>query len=253
MDKIPAYLQTHPMDSERMSNADSMMKDYTPGEPGKEAIRLRKLFPFFQAIIRAKTLDPHDAEKLFLRELEKNPDSSSSHYGLGITYTKDQNIDKAILHLKKAQKAEPDFDPILTSLGKAYQGKGEDEKAISFLTKAMALNEEDNSIPFHIGMSYENMEKYDEAIRYFKKLTYYKPVESGVYYHLGLSYGRQNKLVLAHYNFGVYYKRWRSVEKARFHFQKAFELAKDDPEMREKIRKEQEDLRKNFPMQRNRG
>ncbi len=253
VDKIPTYLQTHPLDSERMSNADSMMKGYTPGEPGEEVMRFRKLFPFFQAVIRAKTLDPHDAEKIFLRELEKDPESISSHYGLGIAYTKDQDIDKAIFHLEKALKAKPDFDPILTSLGKAYQGKGEDKKAISIFTKAMALNEEDNSIPFHIGISHENMEQYDEAIRYFKKLTYYKPVESGVYYHLGLSYGRQNKLVLAHYNFGVYYKRWRSIEKARFHFQKAFKLAKGDPEMREKIRKEQEDLRKNFPMRRNKG
>ncbi|MCK5768656.1 MAG: M48 family metalloprotease, partial [Candidatus Atribacteria bacterium] len=252
VDKIPTYLQTHPMDSERMSNADSMMKDYTPEEPGEEAIRLRKLFPFFQAIIRAKTLEPHDAEKLFLRELGKIPNSISSHYGLGVVYTKDQNDNKAILHLKKALKAKPYFYPILTSLGKAYQGKGEDEKAISFFTKAMALNEEDNSIPFHIGISYQNMGKHDEAIRYFKKLTYYKPVESGVYYHLGLSYGRQNKLVLAHYNFGIYYKRWRSIEKATFHFQKAFELAKEYSEMREKIKKEQEELRK-FPIQRNRG
>lgn len=251
VDKIPPYLQTHPLDSERMSNADSMMKDYSPAEPTAEVIRFRKLFPFFQAVIRAKTLDPHDAEKIFLGELEKNPDSVSSLYGLGIVYTETQDYEKALLHLKKTLKAKPDFDPILTSLGKAYQGKGEDEKAITFFRKAMALNEEDNSIPFLIGISYENMEEYDEAIRYFKKLTYYKPVESGVYYHLGLSYGRQNKLVLAHYNFGVYYKKWRSVVKARFHFQRAFELAKNDPEMREKIRKEQENLRENSPIQRN--
>jgi len=252
-DKIPTYLQTHPLDSERMSNADSMMKDYTPGEPVEEVIRFRELFAFFQAVIRAKTLDPHDAEKLFLRELEKNPDSVSSQYGLGILYTETQDYEKALFHLKKTLKEKPDFDPVFTNLGKAYQGKGEDETAISFFEKAMALNEQDNSIPFHMGISYANMKQYDEAIRYFKKLTYYKPVESGVYYYLGLSYGRQNKLILAHYNFGIYYKRWRSVEKARFHFQKAFELAKDDPGMRQKIRKEQEELQKESPIRRRSG
>ena len=114
----------------------------------------------------------------------------------------------------------------------------------------MALSEEDNSIPFLMGVSYENLGQYDEAIRTFKRLTYFEPIESGTYYHLGISYGKQNKLVLAHYNFGIYYKRWRNFKKADFHFKKAYQLAEDDPKMREKIRKEQKELYRNHPGQR---
>ena len=102
-------------------------------------------------------------------------------------------------------------------------------------------------------MSHESLGEYDEAIRLLKRLTYLPPVDNSVYYHLGISYGKQNKLVLAHYNFGIFYKNWRSVKKANFHFQKAFNLAKNDPAMREKIKVEQEDLRKNYPRQRSSG
>ena len=253
VDKIPPYLMTHPLDSERMANVETMLKGYSPKKPGKEVIRFREQFPFFQAVVRAKSLETHQAENLFLHELEQNPDSDSSHFGLGIVYTERLEYEKALLHLKKAQKAKPDFAPILTNLGKAYQRNGEDQKAITVLEKAMKLNEEDNSIPFLISVSYENMGQYDEAVRLLKRLTYLPPVDNGVYYHLGISYGKQNRLGLAHYNLGIYYKKWRSVEKAHFHFQKAFDLAKDDPVMREKIRKEQEDLRKNYPRPRQSG
>jgi len=250
VDKIPPYIMTHPTDSERMANNDSMLQDYSPGKPGAQATRFKELWPFFQAVIRAKSLDPHTAEKTFFRELGKNPDSISSHYGLGIVYTETQDYQKAIAHLEKALKAKPDFAPVLTNLGKAYQRKGEDEKAIPVLKKAMDLNEEDNSIPFLMGLSYENMGQYDEAIRVFKRLTYFEPIENGIFYHLGISYGKQNRLVLAHYNFGICYKRWRNMEKAKFHFNKAYHLAKDDPKMREKIRKEQKGLDRNAPRKR---
>jgi predicted Zn-dependent protease len=253
VDKIPPYIMTHPTDSERMANNDSMLQNYSQVKPGEQVIRFRELFPFFQAVIRAKSLDPHNAEAIFLRELRKNSDSVSSHLGLGIVYTEIQEYGKAIAHLETALKAKPEFAPVLTSLGKAYQRNGEDEKAISVLKKAMDLKEEDNSIPFLMGVSYENMGQYDEAIRIFKRLTYFEPIENGVYYHLGISYGKQNRLVLAHYNFGICYRRWRDVKKAKFHFDKAYQLAKDDPQMREKIRKEQEDLRRSFPKKKERG
>lgn len=252
-DKIPPYLMTHPLDSERMSNVDAMLKDYSPRNPGKEVIQFREQFPFFQAIVRAKSIETHQAEKLFLTELEQNPDSASSHFGLGIVYTEGTEYDKALFHLRKAQKERPEFAPILTNLGKAYQRKGEHRKAIPILKKAMKLDEQDNSIPLLMGVSYESVGEYDEAIRLFKRLTYLPPVDNEVYYHLGFSYGKQDRLALAHYNFGIYYKNWRSVKKAQFHFQKAFNLAKDDPAMRKKIRLEQEDLRKNYPRQNRSG
>ena len=253
IDKIPPYIMTHPLDSERMSNVDAMLKGYTPKNPGKEVIRFREQFPFFQALVRAKSLETHQAENLFLRELEKDPHSISSHFGLGIVYTERPEYNKAIFHLERAQKGKPDFAPILTNLGKAYQRKGEDRKALSALKMAMKLDERDNSIPLLMGVSHESLGEYDEAIRLLKRLTYLPPVDNSVYYHLGISYGKQNKLVLAHYNFGIFYKKWRSVKKANFHFQKAFNLAKNDPAMREKIKVEQEDLRKNYPRQRNSG
>jgi hypothetical protein len=44
--------------------------------------------------------------------------------------------------------------------------------------------------------------------------------------------------MLAHYNFGLYFKRLRDAGKARFHFEKAQKLAGNDAVLRDKIQNE---------------
>ena len=195
------------------------------------------LFPFFKTIVTAKSLDTHDAERLFNLDLEKNPDSSLPHFGLGIVYTERSEYAQAILHLKKAQEINPDFIPILNSLGEVYQSKGEYRKAISVFEKALKLDEEDRSTLFLLGLAYEHLEQYGKAARLFEKLASFKPVKNEVYYHLGISYGRRNLLAPAHYYFGIYFKRLGQSKKARFHFKKADELSGNDSALKRKIQK----------------
>ena len=76
----------------------------------------------------------------------------------------------------------------------------------------------------------------------FEKIASYKPVKEEVYYHLGISHGKRNNLARAHYNFGLYYKKAGPIQKALFHFQKAHSLSKNNPVLREKIKKESKGL-----------
>jgi beta-barrel assembly-enhancing protease len=71
-----------------------------------------------------------------------------------------------------------------------------------------------------------------------------RPVKDEIYHSLGVSYGRENRLGLAHYNFGLYFKRLGQGNKAKFHFQKAEELSRGDPVLSGKIRDETEELRR---------
>ena len=49
--------------------------------------------------------------------------------------------------------------------------------------------------------------------------------------------------MLAHYNFGLYFKRLGRADKAKFHFQKALGLSDDDLTLRQKIQDEIKGLR----------
>lgn len=234
-EKIPAYLLTHPTGPERMSNLDSMLTHFKPDPPTKETVQLRKRFPLFKTILRAKCMDSQEAERLFRLDLEKNPSSYLANFGLGIVYRNRSQYDLAIRHFRTALKEKPETIPILTNLGETYQMKGQEREALQVLEKAYDLDNQNRSTLFHLAVSYENLEKYEKAIQLFEKLTYLKPVNNEVYYHLGLSYGRQNKLALSHYNLGFYAKKMRKTQDAKFHFQKADSLSGNNPALKKKI------------------
>ena len=243
-DKIPAYLMTHPTGPERMSNLDTMLSRYSPARPKKEVTRFRELSPLFKAIVRAKCLDPHTAEKLFNLELEKTPGSFLPHFGLGIVYKERSEYTQAIHHLKKALEIEPDFIPILTNLGEVYQMKGKYREALRVLEEALKLDDGDRSALFLLGLSYENLEQHEKALRLFERLASFKPVKNEVYYHLGLSYGKQDRLVHAHYNFGLYFGKLGQIRIAKFHFRKAYDLSGDNPTLKKKIHEATQGLRR---------
>jgi predicted Zn-dependent protease len=239
--RFPKYLMTHPTGPERMANLDSLLTDYVPRPPNREVVYFRELFPFFKTIIRAKCLDPDDAERRFNLDLKKRPESFLVHLGLGIVYMKKSEITKAKQHLEKALEGYPESIPVLTNLGEAYQLSGQDREAIRFLKKALNLDNESRSALYLLGVSYGNLDQYDNAIHIFERLASATPVRHEVYYHLGISYGKQNRLMLAHYNFGLYFKKTGQREKARFHFQKAEDLSRNNPALQEKIRQAMEE------------
>jgi tetratricopeptide (TPR) repeat protein len=81
------------------------------------------------------------------------------------------------------------------------------------------------------------MGEYAKADPIYERLTIMEPVEDEVFYNLGIVYGKQDKLGLAHYNFGIYFRRLRQEKEAEFHFKKAEEFSKKNPALLKKIRK----------------
>ncbi|MDZ7698082.1 MAG: M48 family metalloprotease [Deltaproteobacteria bacterium] len=241
-DKVPAYLLTHPTGPERMSNLDSLLTRYTPPPRSDEAEAFETRWPAFKTVIRALCLDPADAERIFNRELKENPDAPLPHFGLGIVAMKASRYELAVRELKRAEQGKPDFIPILRKLGEAYELNGQGQEALKVLEKALALNRGDRDTLFVLGTVYESMGKNQAALKIFERLSYLTPVRYDVYYHLGLCYGREKELALAHYNFGVYFLKLGQFSKARFHLEKAKELAGKNPALKSKILKKLKEL-----------
>jgi len=236
-DAIPSYLLTHPGGPERIANTQVMLSGYVPRPESPETEKYRKLFPFLKAILRALSMAPQDAERLFGLDLEKNPRSATAHFGLGIVLKESSEYAKAIDHFEKALEEAPDTLPILRHLGEAYQLQGQDRRAIKVFERALKIDRLDKGSLFLLALSYQSLEEYGEAIRIYERLAAMEPVKNEVFYNLGLSYGRQNKLALAHYYFGLYFKNLGEMEKARFHFQTADNLSGNDPVLSSRIKR----------------
>jgi beta-barrel assembly-enhancing protease len=236
--KIPAYLLTHPTGPERMANLESMLNDYTPRPLSQEAYQLESRFPTFKTVITAKCLDPRDAERVFKKELEKDTAGPLPHFGLGMVYMEQFRYDRAIEELKQSLAGKPDDIAIMRTLAQTYQMNGQDKEAEALLEKVLRLDHGDKAALFLLGITYEGAGRNREALRLFEKLSYLPPVRNDVFYHLGLLYGREKRLALAHYNFGIYFKSLGQPQKAQFHFKKAKELAEGDPVLQKKIQNE---------------
>ncbi len=236
-DHVPPYLLTHPTGPERMASLDSLASLYHPGPPREETTRFRSDFPLFKTIVCAHSLEPDDAERIFRRQLARHPDAALPHFGLGIVHIARSEYAMAINELKQALRRHPGTVPILTTLGKAYQLKGNDAQALRVLETVLEQEKDNKTALFLSGISYENMAQYTKAIRLFERLAKAESEKNAVYYHLGFSYGKEKRLALAHYNFGLYFKRVGRPEDAAFHLKKARELCRNNPSLMEKIEK----------------
>jgi predicted Zn-dependent protease len=223
INEVPPYLLTHPLGPERMSNIAALLGSYPPVSEHKKATEpLIRLFPLFKTILRGKYLYAREAEQLFRTELEKDPDSPSAHLGLGLVLKRLTEYDRAIDHFLQALDGLPDPLPVIRYLSETYQLKRQDREAIKVLEKALTLNHgTDKACLFLLADSYQNLEQYPRAAEIYERLAAMPPVKDEVFYSLGMTYGKEGKLGLAHYNFGIYHKRLNHIEESRFHFQKA--------------------------------
>ena len=240
--RIPNYLLTHPGGAERMATIENMISGQTRKPENSIAVKFQRQFPVFKTIVKATTMDPLYGETMFRRELEKQPDSTLAHFGLGIVLKEGMEYGDAIHEFQEALKGKSYVPIILAHLGEAYQLAGRDDEAIVALKRALKLDRQNRTALFLLAHSYQSLEEYQKAIDLYKKLTYLRPVKKEVYYNLGICYGREKRLARAHYNFGVYFMRLRQIEKARFHLQKADALCQNDPSLKNRIRKATEML-----------
>ncbi len=240
--KIPAYLLTHPSGPERLASLDTMLSGYTPGPENKEAASFRALFPYLQTVLTVSVMAPQEAEVVFQRELEENPDSTQAQFGLGLVWKARAEYDLAIEHLEKALQKDPASKLVRRHLVETYQLDGREPEAVSDTGTAAKKDDREDSDLLALAKSYQDQEDYAKAIPIYEKLAAIPPVKNEVFYHLGVSYGKVGKLALAHYNLGIFYRRMGDAEKAAFHFRKASDLASGDPSLRERIQRAAEGL-----------
>jgi tetratricopeptide (TPR) repeat protein len=174
--------------------------------------------------------------------IEEDPDAALAHFGLGLLDKEASEYESAVAHLERALELGPELIPVGSHLAEAYQFTGRYEDAIPVLEAVLEEDPDNREALFLLATSHQNMEAYARAARIYERLLSMEPVREDVSYNLGLCYGRMDRLPLAHYHFGVFFKKTGKPDKARFHFEKAEELGRHDMELVHKIRKAREDL-----------
>ena len=104
------------------------------------------------------------------RALELDPFSPAVSADLGLTYYYARQYDRAIEHLKKLKKADPNYDRTYFNLAKVYQKKEMFEEAIAEFAKGYALQGEDAQITAKRTTSLENALRTSGVKAYWQKV-----------------------------------------------------------------------------------
>ena len=242
MNEIPAYLLTHPMGPERISNIDTMLSSPVMVPTKRETLQFKKIYPLFRTVIMAKYLQKYDMVQYYNLKLSESPDSPLPHFGLGLALIEKGNYSESITHLEKALEGLDEPLPVLRYLSEAFLLKGDAAKATSILEEALEKDRNNKVTLLSLAKTYLDSGEFNKATKIYERLIYMPPVDDDAYYNLGFSYGKLGKLGLAHYNFGLFHKKTHNPREAFFHFREAKKASADNPDLLEKIEESVTDL-----------
>lgn len=175
-----------------------------------------KLVEAKQALALMDAGKTDEAIDAFKKAIEKNPESASLHYNLGVAYEKKDKMADAQKEYQEAIRVNPELGEAYQALGNSYLTSGSDtklgndEKTKDFTMAADAFSKASNLMPtsypvfYNLGVSYANMNKYPDAEAAFRKAAAISPKEPIVHYQLGMALFGQSKNAEAKTEFQQY-------------------------------------------------
>jgi len=241
---MPSYLSTHPGTSERIQYLQDMVEDYHKKHPQsqqKSAARDEE-FELVRAALLAEYSDPKIAMAHLQAEYRQAKDASA--YGLGRLYLREGHIEEAIPYLQDAASRNPDSPLVLTTLGSAYFQLGRLGEAQRVLQSALLVDPSSTSARFRLALVLKDLGKQDEALQNLQQIEKFAPSFPEIDYHMGVLLGQMKQLGMAHYHLGRYYQHEHDWKTAVFHYRKARELLRSDPQKLAEIDRELRDVEK---------
>ena len=115
------------------------------------------------------------AKESFQQYIKVQPDSVDGYIALARTYFGLEEYEPIVDLMKKALELEPDNTDAIVNLAMAYDVLGETEKAKDTYKKALEINPDDEDILFNLGRLYLVNEQMDEALELFNNLLEKNP------------------------------------------------------------------------------
>ena len=113
---------------------------------------------------------PDKAIKEYETILKLNPNLDWAQFNLSTLYYKEKdNIEKAVIHCKKAIELNSNMAPAHFHLGKLYEDIHMTEEALEEYNKAISLDPKHTKAHYNIGVLKMRDNQLDEAISYFEK------------------------------------------------------------------------------------
>ena len=135
-----------------------------------------------------------DNFSVWANTVEKSPNNSIVHGGLGLAYQQRGFLDEAIRELKKAVELSPKMDKNHYNLGRVYEEKGLFENAIGSYKRAIELNPGYINAYFNVANIYMRIGLRQDAIYAYQKVIELNPKDLEAHNNLGVAYAMQGQI-----------------------------------------------------------
>jgi tetratricopeptide (TPR) repeat protein len=109
---------------------------------------------------------------------ESEANRARAYNNRGITYTHQEDFDRAIADLTEAIRLDPTWAGAYSNRGRAYREKGEDHRAIADLTESIKLDPRLAIAYYGRGRAYSNVGDFDRAMADFSEAIRLDPTSS---------------------------------------------------------------------------
>jgi tetratricopeptide (TPR) repeat protein len=135
-----------------------------------------------------------EAESLYRKILNKQPNNPDILHMLGLILCQFANYDLAIPYIRKALQFRPaNVAGVYCNLGIALQGKGLLDEAITSYQKAIELNPAFAEAYGNLGIALKEKGQFDEAITHYQKAIKLNPASAKAYYNLGVAFWKKER------------------------------------------------------------
>jgi tetratricopeptide (TPR) repeat protein len=126
-------------------------------------------------------------EECYLRLLSINPDSSTYNCNLGVTYSEQNQLEKAIDCYKKALVINPKNADTYSNMGFALKRQNKIFEAMECYFKAIELNPKHATAHYNLGIAYKDTMQIKESIKCYRKVLDLNPQYPNVYLDLAIA------------------------------------------------------------------
>ncbi|MBC8555845.1 MAG: tetratricopeptide repeat protein [Candidatus Brocadiales bacterium] len=129
--------------------------------------------------------DLANAEALYLKILEEDPQHVDIVFLLGTLYLQSGNPDAAITFLKETIKLKPDHVEAYNNLGTVFLNQGKLEEAVEKYNSAINLAPDYAEAFYNLGSIFYKQRKFVEALEHYKQVILLRPDDYDAHLNIG--------------------------------------------------------------------
>jgi tetratricopeptide (TPR) repeat protein len=135
-----------------------------------------------------------EAQRLYEKALQINPDYELIHINLSMVYSAQKEPQKAVDILLEGLRRTPNHFKLYNNLGVLYNFLGNFEEAAAYLSKGTMLEPDNAMVHFNLALALDRLGRVDEAITHYRRSIALNRSDPESHFNLGLSLHRKGNL-----------------------------------------------------------